>query len=270
MNLLIIADDEHLEERFQEHAETVDRASLADVRIVAGEGADVLVDGEALDAYDALYLQPNPKTAIFSRVFLETLLDQDIETNVGPTAFFILSKKSYLYQVLAEKNVPIPPTAAVSTEKGVSGLEEDLSYPLIGKKFEGFERRDMNLLESEEELSSFVEHMDHGDHVLVLQEQVDGDVYDCLYIDGTVVSLKLEDDGWRKRSGEASESYHSISSDLKDVVSATAASIGADICRVRLVGGTVVDAALDPGLERFQEISGKNVYGNVADMLEGG
>ncbi|MDY6770094.1 MAG: hypothetical protein SVU88_03915 [Candidatus Nanohaloarchaea archaeon] len=269
MNLLTVADDGELAERFAEHADDVTAASIADVRIVAGGEPAVLVGGEDLSDYDALYLDPDPRIAIFSRVFLEALLEQDITTNIGPTAFFILAKKSYLYQVLAEKNVPIPPTATVSTQKGVSGIEEDLSYPLVGKKFEGFERRDMNLLESGDELSSFVEHMDHGSHFLVLQEQVDGEVYDCLYIDGNVVSIRLEGDGWRQRSGEAAESYHSIASELEEVVADTATSIGADVCRVRLVGGQVVDAALDPDLERFHEISGKNVYGNIAEMLAG-
>ncbi|MDY6762021.1 MAG: hypothetical protein SVY41_03155 [Candidatus Nanohaloarchaea archaeon] len=269
MKLLTITDDDTLVEQLRDHVDTVDQASLADVRVVAGGETEVLVDGEPAAAYDALYLAPTPKTAIFSRVFLETLLDRDIATNIGPTAFFILAKKSYLYHVLAERDVPIPPTAAVSTENGLSGLEDDLSYPLVGKKFEGFQRRDMNLLESADELSSFAEHLEHGDHFLVLQEQVDGDVYDCLYIDGDVVSIKLEGDGWRRRSGDATESYHSISSELEAVVENAAQSIGADICRVRLVGDRVVDAALDPDLERFHEISGKNVYGNVADMLEG-
>lgn len=268
MNLLIVADEEYPDEGFQDHFEEVDKASIADVRIATGKGTEVLVDGEDVEQYDCLYLDPNPKIAIFSRVFLEALLDRDIETNIGPTAFFILAKKSYLYQVLAEKNIPIPPTASVSTEKGVTGLEEELSYPLVGKKFEGFDRRDMNLIEDEEELSSFVEHMDHGSHFLVVQEKVEGEVYDCLYIDGNVISIKLEGDSWRKRSGKSKESYHSVSSDLKEVVSDTASSIGADICRVRLVGGHVVDAALDPELDRFQEVSGKNVYGNLADMMK--
>ncbi|MFB6294438.1 MAG: RimK family alpha-L-glutamate ligase [Candidatus Nanohaloarchaea archaeon] len=269
MNLLTITDDDTLVDRLDEHVDTVDQASIADARVVAGDGTEVMVNGTPLDDYDALYLAPNPQIAIFSRVFLETLLNHDITANIGPTAFFILAKKSYLYHVLAERNVPIPPTATVSTENGVSGLEDDLSYPLIGKKFEGFQRRDMSLLESGEELSSFAEHLEHGDHFLVLQEKVDGDVYDCLYIDGDVVSLSLDGEGWRKRSGEATESYHSISSSLEEVVADAAQSIGADICRVRLVGDTVVDAALDPALERFHDISGKNVYGNVADMLEG-
>ncbi|MDY6766130.1 MAG: hypothetical protein SVW77_02075 [Candidatus Nanohaloarchaea archaeon] len=269
MKLLTITDNDALVAALQEHIETVDQASIADARVVAGEETEVVVGGTPAGEYDALYLDPNPQIAIFSRVFLESLLDRDITTNIGPTAFFILAKKSYLYHVLAERDVPLPPTATVSTENGVSGLEEDLSYPLVGKKFEGFERRDMNLLESGDELSSFAEHLEHGDHFLVLQEQVDGDVYDCLYIDGTVVSTKLESDSWRKRSGEATESYHSISSELGDIVDDAARSIGADICRVRLVGETVVDAALDPALERFQDISGKNVYGNVAAMLEG-
>lgn len=269
MNLLTIADDGSLAEAFADRFDEVTAASIADVRLDTGSEAGVLVDGEPLDEYDALYLHPNPKIAIFSRVFLEALLDHDITTNIDPTAFFVLAKKSYLFQTLAEKGVPIPRTAVVSTEKGISGLPDELAFPLVGKKFEGFDRRDMSLLEDEEELRSFVEHMDHGSHILVLQEREEGDVYDSLYIDGDIVSIKLEGGDWRRRSGEANQSYHSIPSDLQEAVSLTAESIGARVCRVRLVNGNVVDAELVPDLERFERITGKDVYGSVASMLRG-
>lgn len=269
MNLLIIANDEAHEEAFAEHVEDVTTASIADVRIDAGERNDVQVKGEAIDDYDALYLVPSPKIAIFCRAFLETVLNRDLRMNLDPTALFILSKKSYLHQVLEEKRAPTPATAVISTKKGCSRVSDELDFPLVGKKFEGFVRKDMTLMETEDELDSFVEHMDHGSHVLVLQEQVEGDVYDCLYIDGEVISLKLEDDDWRKRRDRAKQSYHSIPSELEETVVDAAESIGAAICRVRLVDGKVVDAYLDPDLERFQKISGKNIYGKVASYLRG-
>jgi glutathione synthase/RimK-type ligase-like ATP-grasp enzyme len=271
MKLLVIADndeEDQLADRFSNHFDEVKTKSIANVRIDAGDGEDIRISGEKADNYDALYLQPKPQTAIFSRVFLEVLLEKDITTNIDAASFFILAKKNYLFQVLEEKSIPTPATAIVSTEKGISGIEEHIDYPLVGKKFEGFERRDMNLLESGEELRSFVEHMDHGNHVLILQEFIEGDVYDCLYVDGDIVSLSLSDDSWRVRSGEAKGSYLTISSELKEVVEQTAHSIGADICRIRLVNGKVTEAYLDPDLERFTEVSGKNMYEKVATYLK--
>lgn len=269
MNLLIIADEEEeLEEHFSDYFDDITTKSIANVRIDAGNGEDVRVGGERIDDYDALYLQPKPRTAIFSRVFLEVLLEKDINTNVDAAAFFILAKKNYLFQVLEEKHVPIPTTAIISTEKGVSSIQDHMEFPLIGKKFEGFVRRDMNRLESEEELRSFVEHMDHGEHMLILQEFVEGDVFDCLYVDGDIVSLKLSGESWRIRSGEAKEAYHTIPSQLEEVVEETANSIGADICRVRLVDGKVTEAYLNPDLERFTAVSGKNMYEKVASYLK--
>ncbi len=270
MKLLIIADndeEEQLADRFSTYFDDVTTKSIANVRIDAGNGEDVRIGGEKVDDYDALYLQPKPQTAIFSRVFLEVLLEKNITTNVDAASFFILAKKNYLFQVLEEKDIPIPATAIVSTEKGISGIAEHIDYPLVGKKFEGFVRRDMNMLEEEDELRSFVEHMDHGDHVLILQEFIEGDVYDCLYVDGDIVSLSLSGDSWRVRSGEAKESYLTISSELKEIVEQTAHSIGADICRVRLVDGKVTEAYLNPDLERFTEVSGKNMYEKVAAYL---
>lgn len=268
MNLLVVADDEELQEGFSDNLEDVSHASVADIRITAGKESTVLVEGRPVEEYDAVYLDPELRVAIFSRVFLETLRERDIRANLGPTAFFVIAKKSYLFQVLAEKDVPIPPTATVSTEKGISGVADDLSFPLVGKKFEAFRRRDMSLIEDEESLRSFVEHMEHGKHLLLLQELVEGEVYDSLYLDGEVVSIKLEGEGWRKRSGDATESYHSAGSDIADVADDAAKAIGADICRIRTVGGTVVEANLDPDLGRFQSVTGKNVYGSVIEYLE--
>lgn len=270
MNLLIVADDAELADGFADHVDTVEQASLADIRVNTGEEQEVLVSGEPIDDFDALYLEATPKIAIFSRVFLETLLEQDIATNLDPTALFILSKKSYLHQVLEERRCETPATAIISTEKGCAGIEEQLGFPVIGKKFEGFVRRDMNRIESSEELDSFVEHMDHGSHILILQEQVDGEVYDCLYIDGEIISIRLDGEGWRKRSGDAKQSYHSISSDLEETVADAATAIGADVCRIRLVGGHIVDAHLHPDLKRFKKITGKNVFGTVASYLAEG
>ncbi len=268
MNLLIVADDEALVDGFADHADAVDRVSIVDVRVDTGADTRIRIEGEPLDGYDAVYLQPDPRTAIFSKVFLEELVRRDIATNVGPEAFLILAKKPYLYQVLAERQVSIPATVAVSTRNGVSGVEDTLSFPLIGKKYERFERRDMRLLADDEELDSFAEHMDHGSHLLVLQDQAAGDVYDCLYIDGDIVSMRLEANDWRVRSAEANATYHSIGSDLQDEVTAAAAAVGADIVRVRLVGEHVVDVEPDPALDRFASVSGKNVYGSVASYLE--
>ncbi len=268
MNLLMITDNDTFAEQFEDYFDEVTTKSIASVRIDAGNGEQVLVEGESIDDYDALYMDPRPKTAIFSRVFLEVLLEKDITTNIDAATFFILAKKNYLPQVLEERNVPIPATAVVSTEKGVSGIEDHIAFPMVGKKFEGFVRRDMTLLESDEELRSFVEHMDHGKHVLILQEFVEGDTFDCLYVDGDIVSLKLEGDSWRLRADQVKETYHTISSDLEEVVEQTVKAIGADICRVRLVDGKVVEAYLDPDLERFTSVSGKNMYEKVAGYLK--
>lgn len=267
-SLLIIADDETLEERFSEYFDSVATQSIASVRIDAGNGENVLVGGERVDDYDALYLDPKPKTAIFSRVFLEVLLERNIATNLDAASFFILAKKNYLFQVLKEKHVPIPPTAIVSTERGVTSIHDHLDFPMVGKKYEGFNRRDVSLLESADELESFVEHMDHGKHVLLLQEFVEGDVFDSLYVNGDIVSIKLESDGWRIQADDAKETYHTIPSSLEDVVEKTATSIGANICRIRLVDGKVAEAYLDPNLGRFTDISGKNMYEKVADYLQ--
>ncbi|MDY6777131.1 MAG: hypothetical protein SVU32_00570, partial [Candidatus Nanohaloarchaea archaeon] len=112
-------------------------------------------------------------------------------------------------------------------------------------------------------------HSKHGDHLIVVQEFLEGEVYDALYIDGETVALKLDGDDWRLTLDNAGTNYHNLSSEQREIVRDAAESIGAGICRVRLVDDKVVQVESKPRLELYRNESGKDVYGKVADFLTG-
>lgn len=284
-NLLILANDPgQLVEGFEPAVDEVTGASLADAAIRVGDetrrsetrsskhrstdGARLTIDGVEAKQFDAVFLKPEPKAAIYGRVLLELLQERHIPCNVDASSFFIMTKKHYLLEVLEEHGVPLPPTVALSTEKGLTKAEEELDFPLMAKMYDGFQRVDITKIEDVGELKTFAEHAEHGKNVVIAQEFLEGDVYDALYMDGDIVSTEVEG-GWKTDTENRSYTYHSLSSDQQDVVQRAAEAIGTALCRVKLVDQTVIQMESDLRLPQFREVSGKDVYGHIADVLVG-
>lgn len=271
-SLLILTNDgEEVAEGFEDEFDEVLVRSLADVNVMAGgtdTKAEALIDGVDIEEYDALYIDPQPQTTIYAKVFLEVVQDHHIPCNLDPTTLAIIAKKFYLFKVLRERDVSIPPTVTVSTEKGLSDIEADLEFPVVAEKFEGFEKIDTEKIADPDGLKSFAEHSEHGNHLIMAHDFVEGEVYDTLYIDGELISLKLEGEEWRKSLDDGSgKNYHNLSSEKQELVQDTVDAIGARLCRVRIVEDQVVKVSASPRLDVFQDASGKDVYGLVGDML---
>lgn len=271
MKLLILANEFDVEaQRLSNYFDEVDEKSLADV-LVDTEDSDVLVEGEMIEAWDAVYIKPEPKAFNYLRVLVEALGQKNIACNLDPSSVFILAKKPYLFSVLAERGISIPNQAAVSTEKGLTGLENDVDFPVISKKYSNFELAETKIFEQFDNLKSFTELSEHGKDFIMIQEYSEDEVFDVLYIEGSMISLKLEDDPWQSSESESiARKYHSISSDQKETVESAVESLGTSICRVRMNGNSIMDVDSDLDLETFKEKSGKNVYGRIADSLKDG
>ncbi len=265
IEILILADDFETE-MFEEHFEDVEEKSLANTMVTVNGETEVLVNGESIENWDALYLQPEPKAVGFSRVLMEALSLKDIECNMN-TSMFIPEKKPYLLQVLSERKIPTPSQTSISTEKGLTEIEKDLEFPVIAKKYSNLNLEETKIFEEFDELKKFSENTEHGENFILIQEYSEEDIFDILYIDGDIISLKLEEEPWN--SDDVSGKYHSLSDEQKKIVEDAVSAIGLKICRVRLKGQKVIDIENDPQLERFRDESGKNVYGRVASMLKG-
>ncbi|MDY6789504.1 MAG: hypothetical protein SVV03_06110, partial [Candidatus Nanohaloarchaea archaeon] len=269
-SLLNLTNNPERFKRFEEYFEEVDAHSLADVAIIAGKSAKLSVSGKPLEDYTAVYLDLEPRTTIFAKILLEYIQNRQLKCNFDPSSLFITSKKPYLFKVLEEKDVNIPSTVVVSTGRGVNNVEEEVGFPAVGNKFDGFRRIDIDRIYDRDDLKSFSEHAEHGKHMMMFQSLLEGDVYDVLFIDGEFISLKLEGDSWRLTPSKgATAKYHKLGSDLKEVVRDTAESIGADLCRVRIVGDNVVGVKNNLKLQEFRDVSGKSIFGRVSEFLKG-
>jgi glutathione synthase/RimK-type ligase-like ATP-grasp enzyme len=273
-NLLILATDFETEtERFESYFDEVEVQSLADVLIdVDSErNSEILVDGVDLEKWDAVYIKPEPMAFNYTRVLMEIVNDDEVRCNLDSSSVFILTKKPYLFKVLADKGVKIPRQVAISTEKGMTELQKDLDFPVLAKKYSDLELTETQIYEEFDELKNFAELTEHGEDFIIAQEYQEEEVYDLLYVDGKIISLKLEEPPWTSEEGEnVSRSYYTVSDTKKEVVNKAAESIGTKICRIRMNGDRIVDMDTEPKLEMFKQESGKNVYGRVADVLKAG
>jgi glutathione synthase/RimK-type ligase-like ATP-grasp enzyme len=272
--LLILATDYETEtQQFESYFDEVDQGSLADVLIDVDTDmrSEVLIDGEDLEEWDAVYIKPEPKAFNYTRVLMEIINNEEVNCNLDSSSVFILTKKPYLFKVLAEKGVSIPKQVAISTEKGMTELQKDVDFPVLAKKYSNLELTETQIYDEFEELKSFAELAEHGENFLMVQEYEEKEVFDLLYVDGKIISLKLEEPPWTSSEGEnVSRSYHTVSGDKKEIVNSAAESMGTKICRIRMNGDKIVDMDTEPKLEMFKQESGKNVYGRVADVLKDG
>ncbi len=267
MNLLVLTNKPDKFEDFEGEFENVEYHSLADISINSGTDPKVkLKDRNIKEDFDAVYLDPEPKASIYSRVLLEALQEESVNANLKPNTFHILTKKHYLFKVLKEKGAKIPNTIAVPSEKGLTSVEKNIKFPAVAKMYENFNRKDIAKIDDADELQKFADRIEYGKNYLLTQEYIDGAIFDILYIDGTIISLKLEGE-WEDK--DVTRTYHTISADQKEEIRKAAESIGADICRARIVDDTIVQMKPELNLEMFKKISGKSVFSKVAKVLKG-
>jgi len=268
IKLLILANNfEASKKGLEDYFDEVDKKSLADV-LVDTDG-NVLIDGEEITEWDSVYIDSEPKAFNYLRVLLETLEHKDIQCNLESTSIAVQGKKPFLFSVLSDKGVNIPDQVAISTEKGLTEIERELDFPLLAKKYSSFELAESQIFEGFDDLKAFSELSEHGNDFIMIQEYKEDDIFDILYVDDSIISLKLEASPWDKaESASVAKKYHSISGSQKKSVKKAVNSLGANICHVRLCGDEVIDIDSRPDLVEFKEKSGKNVFGRVADALK--
>lgn len=268
MNLLTVSENNGLKENFDPYFEKVDYHPLSEIRLNLLKDKEAVFAGEEpAKEYDSLFIKVKPELSIFVRVLLEGL-EKEMSTNLDSTSSYILTKKQYLYKVLNERGISIPKTVTAGSEKSASGIS-DMEFPLVARRFRGFKKREINLLEGKKEMKDFSKTTEYGKEMLIFQEFVEGEVFDCLVIGDNVISIKLSDEGeWNLTAGESNEKYYNISSDLKELAVKTRKAIGAKVCRTKIVGDKIVDMSPNPNLKRFKDISGKNTFERVSKLLK--
>jgi glutathione synthase/RimK-type ligase-like ATP-grasp enzyme len=268
MNLLILTNSGESLDGFDEFFDTVDRENLEKAAPEAIKGhSNVIVGDTSITSYDAAFLQIPSSQAVFGRVLLEIMEEQQIAVNYPSTAFFTMAKKNYLYYVLHQKNVNAPKTVVTATEKSSRNIQRQLKGPLIGRRFDNIKESETELLQTVEEIEDFTDGVEYEDSLLIFHEYAKGDKYRCLVIGDQVISLADETDGsWVATEGLQ---YSSLAADTKKEVKRAANSIGAPLAEVLVIDGKVYDVNPRPDLDMYTDISGKNAYKMVSDVLRG-
>ncbi len=264
MRLLEITDREH--SQFEELFEEAAHIGIEDIAPEVIEGrTDVKVDGRSISEYDAAYLEIPSKNAVFGRVLLEMIQDQDVRVNYPSTGFFIMAKKNYLYYVLHEKDIKSPDTIVVADRKAIRNLDREIEYPVIGQRFSGMSMVERHKLFSHEDVEDLAEGVEYGDEVLIFQEAKEGDKYKCMAAGGQLISLEDRTEGWRVVNDKLQ--YSTLPGELKDRVRGAMNAIGTEYGEFILQGGHIIDINPNPDLELYTELSGKNAFESVAKVL---
>lgn len=224
-------------------------------------------NGSAASEFDAIFAEIPEKNAVFGRVLLEMVEEKGINVNYPSTAFFIMSKKNYLYHVLHEKKIKAPKTVSVASKKAGRNLSKHLDFPAVARRLKEMEETEKTLVEDEEAARKFLEGVNYPEEVILFQELSEGEKYRCLYTGGDVISLEDRSEGpWLS---EDSLQYSSLPTGLEEIVENAAQGIGTPVAEVLLRGGEVIDVKPNPDLQMYTEISGKNAHEAVAEVLKG-
>lgn len=268
MRLLKITDtEEDANEGLERHFEEVETAQMEEIAPeIRDNKSNVKIGGRPIERFDAVYADIPEKNALFGRVLLEIIEEKGLTINYPSTAFFIMSKKNYLYHVLHEKDISAPKTAVIADEKAARNMEKHLKGPLVAKKFDGLVKAESTKIDTVEDIHEFAEGVDYGDHIIIFNELRIGEKYRCLVAGDTIISLKDNSDTWRIKKKNLN--YSSISSDLKKTVQQATNVIGTNTAEILVRDGKVVDANPNPDLEMYTKISGKDAYSAVAEALK--
>jgi glutathione synthase/RimK-type ligase-like ATP-grasp enzyme len=226
----------------------------------------VRIGEDSLDDFDSVFADIPPKNAVFGRVLLEMMEERGIPVNYSSAAFFTMAKKNYLQHVLQEKSIPTPKTAVVADQKAVRNLENHVKGPLEAKKIRGLQEVENTKIDAVEGIHEFAEGVGYGDNILLFSELSEGEKYRCFIGGERIIGLKDTSEGWKVKSDNLS--YSNIPGDLEQIVRDTARALGTKVAEVILRNGEVIDVNPNPDLEMYNDISGKNSYQAVAEVLK--
>jgi glutathione synthase/RimK-type ligase-like ATP-grasp enzyme len=265
MRLLKITANEHPE--LDELFEDVEHKGVEELAPEVMDGkSNVRMNGEQIDEYDAAFLELPTKNPVFGRVLLEMIEEKGVKTNYPAIAFHIMAKKNYLAYVLEQKNINTPKKVVVASEKACRNVQKELELPIIARKYEDHTLNEQKLLEEQQEIEEFAEGTEYTEDVIIFEEYNEGDKYRLLCIGEDMVSLKDKSDGWR--ISEESLHYSNVSKEIREEVRKTVDSIGTPFAEVLVRGKQVVDVNPNPDLKTFTDISGKNAYESLAQVLK--
>lgn len=265
MKLLKITDREleGLDDYFEEvHQVEVDK--------IAPEVVDmeprIKVGDKLIEEFDAVYAEIPVKNAVFGRVFLEMVEDFRIPVNYSSTGFFVMAKKNYLYYTLHEQELPAPKTVAIATEKASRNLEKNMKGPVIGRRFEDLKESENRKLETVDSIRDFSEGAEYEEDLLIFHEYESGPKFRCLVIGEKIIPIKDDSEGWR--FSDDNLNYSNISDTQKEIVKSAVNKIGTPMAEILLRGETIYDIRPNPDLDMYTQVSGKNAYENVAELLK--
>lgn len=266
MKLLKVTETEY--EELGKSFEEVETVSVDQLAPEVVDGRDtVRMNGKTVEEFDAAFLEIPEENPVFGRVLVEMMQEAGLGVNYPSVAFFIMAKKNYLSYVLHQKGVEAPEMLSVASSKASRNVGKYLDYPFVAKRFDEMVLTESSLIENQEELEEFTEGVEYGEDLVLFRQQTEGDKYRVFYCGESMVSLEDRTEGWKHSTDKLH--YSNVSSDIKEQVRKAVNGIGTLYAEVLIQGGKVVDVNPNPDLETYRQVSGKNTYESVEQLVRG-
>ncbi len=243
----------------------IDIGSIA-LEVEAGV-PDIIRAAEHFKGYDSVFLQASERLLLFVEPFLEELSERGISCQLKPTAFNTIANKPFMFATLNAKGVPTPRMSILSYNTPVESAAKRFNYPILMEAYNGFERVQSIIIESDLTLKSFLKSLPNY-RMLSMKEYHIGDLEESIVIGDEVHTIRRS---WNPEKLAHTEKPFMVKlAEEKNAMIVDAARIlGVDIATVRTSGSYVIDISTLVDLDRFSHVLGTDLSARIVTFYAG-
>ncbi len=240
---------------------------IGDLALLIEENkSGVFLEEKDFEEFDAVYLKAAPSFTQFVEPFLDELVEKGIYCQFKPESFYILSNKPFLYATLNSKGVNISHTVVVSDAKQLEGLTSGFSYPVIMKTFNGLNKTQNLVIDSERSLKSVIKSSNPKIDAITVQHYLEGDLFQSVVVGENVFTVKRT---WNEEKLEHAKKGVStkLPEEEKELAIKAAKVVGADVVQVKTIEGTVIGLNPVVNISSYSGILGTDLFEETAKMF---
>ena len=200
--------------------------------------------------------------------------------SINSASSLIISHDKYLtYLKLREVGVPTPETYLAFSKEAARAVAEKLTYPVIVKPTDGSWGRLVNLVKSEDDLSTLLLHrlaMDSQMHLFLVQQYIDKpgrDIRVTVVGDRAVAAIyRISQGDWRTNTARGGRAEPvKIDPELEEIAVKASKAVGAFYSGVDVAesdrGYLVIEVNGVPEFKNVQRVTGVNVAAEIAALV---
>lgn len=241
---------------------------------------DLHYDGKRLPHYDAVVPRVGVSVTAYGAAVLRQLQARGTFLVNPPEGILASRDKLHAHQILARARIPMPATAFAASPKDTDNLIALAGgAPLVVKLLESSQGKGVVLAETKKAAQSVISAFRGLKANFLVQDfvaEARGEDIRALVVDGRVVAAMRR----RAAPGEFRSNLHQggtaepvrLSRAEREIATRAARAFGLGLCGVDMLraadGPRVLEVNSSPGFEGIEQASGRNVAGDLYDLIE--